>query len=52
MCLNIDSLFKHKDETKLYVEQEMPYVIGINETKLDENVSDDELNCTRRLYCY
>ena len=43
MCLNIDSLLKHLDETKLFVEQEMPHLLGINETKLDENVSDDEI---------
>ena len=43
MCLNIDSLLKHLDKTKLFVEQEIPHVLGINETKLDENVSDDEI---------
>ena len=31
------------DETKLFVEHEMPHVLGINETKLDKNVSDDEI---------
>ena len=35
MCLNIN-------ETKLSVEQEMPHVLSINETKLDQNVGDDE----------
>ena len=43
MCLDIDSLLKHLDETKLFVKQEMPHVLGTNETKLDENVSDDEI---------
>ena len=43
MCLYIDSLLKHLDETQIFVEQEMPHVPGINETKLDENVSDDEI---------
>ena len=42
-ALNIDSLLKHLHKTKLFVEQEMPHVLGISETKLDENVSDDEI---------
>ena len=41
MCLNIDSLLKHLDETKLFVKQEMLHVLSVNETKLDENVSDE-----------
>ena len=43
MLLNIDSLLKHLDETNLFQEQDMPHVLIINETKLDENVSDDEI---------
>ena len=43
MCLNIDSLFKHLDETKLFVEQEMPHELDVNETKLDEIISDDKI---------
>ena len=35
--------YKHLDETKLFLEQEMLHVLGINETKLDENISDDEI---------
>ena len=35
MCLNVDSLLEHLDETKLFVEQEMRHVLGISETKLD-----------------
>ena len=30
-------------ETKLFVEKEMPHALGINETKLDENLSEDEI---------
>ena len=28
-------------ENKLFVEKEMPHALGINETKLDENFSED-----------
>ena len=49
MCLNIDSLLKHLDETKLFAEQEMPYVSGINQTKFGQNVREVEIapeSCT------
>ena len=40
-CLNIYSLVKHFDELKLFIEAETPHIFGINETKLDDTVTDE-----------
>ena len=42
-CLNINSLVKHFDELKVFIESEAPHIFGINETKLDDTVTDEEL---------
>ena len=42
-CLNINSLVKHFDELKVFIESEEPHIFGINETKLDGTVTDEEL---------
>ena len=42
-CLNINSLVKHFDELKVFIEAETPHIFGINETKLDDTVTDEEL---------
>ena len=34
-CLNINSLVKHFDELKVFIESEAPHIFGINETKLN-----------------
>ena len=42
-CLNINSLVKHFDELKVFIECEAPHIFGINEIKLDDTVTDKEL---------
>ena len=37
-CLNNNSLVKHFDELKVFIESEAPQIFGINETKLDDTV--------------
>ena len=32
MCLNINSLVKHFDELKVFIESKAPHIFGINET--------------------
>ena len=36
-------MLKHLDELRILVEQEMPHVIGINETKIDSSISDTDI---------
>ena len=43
MSLNIYTLLKHLDELRILVDQEMPHVIGINETKIDFSISDTDI---------
>ena len=44
MCyLNINSSVKHFEELKVLTEAETPHIFGINETKLDDTVTDEEL---------
>ena len=43
MSLNIYTLLKHLDELRILVDQEMPHVIGINETKIDSSRSDTDI---------
>ena len=42
-CLNIDSFVKHFDELKVFTEAQTPHIFGINETKHDDTVTDEEL---------
>ena len=43
MFLNIYTLLKHLDELRILVDQEMPHVIRINETKIDSSISDTDI---------
>ena len=43
MSLNIYTLLKHLDELRILVDQEMPHVTGINETKIDSSISDTDI---------
>ena len=45
MSLNIYiyTSLKHLDELRILVDQEMPHVIGINETKTDSSISDTDI---------
>ena len=42
-CLNINSLVKHFEQLKVFIEAEIAHIFGINETKLDDTVTDEEL---------
>ena len=43
VSLNIASLLKHLDELRIFVEEEKPHIIGINETRLDNMINDSEI---------
>ena len=43
-CFNINSLVKHFEELKVFIESEAPHIFGINEAKLDDTVTDEELS--------
>ena len=44
--LNIHSLCNKLDELPLLCNEYKPYILSLNETWLDENISDDELHLT------
>ena len=44
--LNIHSLRNKLDELPLFCNEYKPYILSLNETWLDENISDDELHLT------
>ena len=44
--LNIHSLCNKLDELRLFCNEYKPYILLLNETWLDENISDDELHLT------
>ena len=37
------NVLKHFDELKVFIEAETPHIFGINQTKLDDTVTDEEL---------
>ena len=41
--LNIDSLLKHIYEFRVFIDQERPQKVSLNETKLDQSISDSLL---------
>ena len=43
MSLNIDSLLKHIDEFRVFIDQEKPHIVSLNETKLDQSICDSSL---------
>ena len=43
MSLNIYTLLNHLDELRILVDQEIPHVIRINETKIDSSISDTDI---------
>ena len=45
--LNIRSLIKHIDESRLYFEEQQFEIIGIKETMLDQSIPDHEIHITR-----
>ena len=42
-CLNVNSLLKHLDELRIMADEHKPHIICLNETKLDNDVRDEEL---------
>ena len=44
MCLNINSILKHLDEIKIFLDEKKPHIMGLNETKLDSSIGDDEIS--------
>ena len=43
MSLNVFSLLGHLDQLNILIEEEKPHVIGINETKIDSDISDTDI---------
>ena len=44
MCLNINSILKHLDEIKIFLDEKKPHIMGLNETKLDSSIGGDEIS--------
>ena len=42
-CLNVSSLLKHIDQLRLFCETHKPHVLCLNETKLDNEIRDEDL---------
>ena len=42
-CLNINSLVAHIDELRIFIDSEKIDILCINETKLDQTISDHEV---------
>ena len=43
-CLNINSILKHLDEIKIFLDEQKPHIMGLNETNLDSSMGDDEIS--------
>ena len=41
--LNIVSLLKHFDEIKVFLDEYKPHILGLNETRLNDDIEDDDL---------
>ena len=44
MCLNINSILKYLDEINIFLDEKKPHIMGLNETKLDSSIGDDEIS--------
>ena len=42
-CLNINSLTRHLDEIRIFIEDKQPHILCLNETKIDDSISDDDI---------
>lgn len=45
-CLSINSLTKHIDELRVVLSNQCVDILAINETKLDDTISDNEITLT------
>ena len=43
MSLNIYALMKHLDELRVLADHQKPDILAINETKIDDKISDQEI---------
>ena len=43
-CLNVNSLMKHLDEIKIFVNEKKPHIICLNETKINGSIADDDID--------
>ena len=43
-CLNINSLTYHFDELNMFLDEEHPHIMALNETKLDDTTGSAELS--------
>ena len=43
-CLNINSLTHHFDELNMFLDEEQPHIMALNETKLDDTIGSAELS--------
>ena len=41
--LNIGSLLKHFDEIKVFLDEYKPHILGLNETRSNDDAEDDDL---------
>ena len=42
-CLNINSLTRHLDEIRIFIEDKQPHILCLNETKIDDSISDNDI---------
>ena len=42
--LNVGSLMSHLDEVKLWLDEQKPHIFGLNETRLDNSVTDENID--------
>ena len=43
-CLNINALIYHFDELNMFLDEEQPHIMALNETKLDDTIGNAELS--------
>ena len=43
-CLNVGSLMSHLDEVELWLDEQKPHILGLNETRLDNSVTDENID--------
>ena len=39
-CLNINSLTRHLDEIRIFIEDKQPHILCLNEIKIDDSISE------------
>ena len=42
VSININSLTRHLDEIRIFIEDKQPHILHLNDTKIDESISDDD----------